>query len=47
MHCWGDTDTHGFAILDRLRSRLRARGIVLDEPGKRLLAHASHQRLAS
>ena len=28
---WGDIDTHGFAILDRLRHRLpRARSILMD-----------------
>jgi hypothetical protein len=37
---WGDVDTHGFAILNRLRSRLpRARSILMDR--ETLLAHQS------
>jgi hypothetical protein len=35
---WGDIDTHGFAILDRLRARLpRARSVLMDRDT--LLAH--------
>ena len=35
---WGDIDTHGFAILDRLRARLpRARSVLMDR--ETLLAH--------
>lgn len=35
---WGDIDTHGFAILDRLRARLpRARSVLMDRAT--LLAH--------
>lgn len=35
---WGDIDTHGFAILDRLRARFRSvRSILMDE--ETLLAH--------
>lgn len=37
---WGDVDTHGFAILNRLRSRFpRARSILMDR--ETLLAHQS------
>jgi hypothetical protein len=37
---WGDLDTHGFAILNRLRSRFRrARSILMDR--ETLLAHQS------
>jgi hypothetical protein len=37
---WGDLDTHGFAILNRLRSRFpHARSILMDR--KTLLAHQS------
>ena len=37
---WGDLDTHGFAILNRLRQRFpRARSILMDRDT--LLAHQS------
>lgn len=37
-HYWGDIDTHGFAILDRLRAYLPdARSVLMDE--RTLLAH--------
>jgi hypothetical protein len=37
---WGDLDTHGFAILNRLRSRLpHVRSILMDR--ETLLAHQS------
>jgi hypothetical protein len=37
-HYWGDLDTHGFAILDRLRAyRPEARSLLMDE--QTLLAH--------
>jgi hypothetical protein len=32
LHYWGDIDTHGFAILDRLRARVpHARSLLMDE----------------
>lgn len=38
VHYWGDLDTHGFAILDRLRARLpRTRSVLMDH--ETLLAH--------
>ncbi|MGO9509360.1 MAG: Wadjet anti-phage system protein JetD domain-containing protein [Mycobacterium sp.] len=38
VHYWGDIDTHGFAILDRLRAWLpRARSVLMDR--ETLLAH--------
>ncbi|UYG07571.1 Wadjet anti-phage system protein JetD domain-containing protein [Halomonas sp. M4R1S46] len=38
IHYWGDIDTHGFGILDRLRAYLpRARSLLMDEAT--LLAH--------
>jgi hypothetical protein len=38
LHYWGDIDTHGFAILDRLRARVpHARSLLMDEAT--LLAH--------
>ena len=38
IHYWGDLDTHGFAMLDRLRARLpRARSLLMDRAT--LLAH--------
>lgn len=38
---WGDIDTHGFTILDRLRSRLpHARSVLMDRAT--LLAHREH-----
>ena len=38
VHYWGDIDTHGFGILDRLRAYLpRARSLLMDEAT--LLAH--------
>ncbi|MFA5664682.1 Wadjet anti-phage system protein JetD domain-containing protein [Castellaniella sp.] len=38
MHYWGDIDTHGFAILDSLRSRFpHAASLLMDRPT--LLAH--------
>ena len=38
VHYWGDLDTHGFAMLDRLRASLpRARSLLMDR--KTLLAH--------
>lgn len=38
VHYWGDIDTHGFAILDRVRSRLpRTRSLLMDR--ETLLAH--------
>lgn len=38
VHYWGDIDTHGFAILDRLRSRLPNTRSLLMDTGT-LLAH--------
>jgi hypothetical protein len=39
---WGDVDTHGFAILNRLRSRFPdARSILMDR--ETLLSHESHR----
>ncbi len=39
-HYWGDLDTHGFAILDRLRRHVpHARSLLMDE--QTLLAHES------
>jgi hypothetical protein len=39
---WGDIDTHGFAILDRLRSRLpRATSMLMDRDT--LLTHRAHR----
>jgi hypothetical protein len=33
LHYWGDIDTHGFAILDRLRAHLpHARSLLMDRP---------------
>jgi hypothetical protein len=41
MHYWGDLDTHGFAILDRLRGHFpQAASLLMDEPT--LLAHRAH-----
>ena len=41
LHYWGDIDTHGFAILDRLRSRFsHAASLLMDR--ETLLAHRSH-----
>jgi hypothetical protein len=38
---WGDIDTHGFAMLDRLRSRFpRAKSLLMD--AETLLAHREH-----
>jgi hypothetical protein len=38
VHYWGDLDTHGFAMLDRLRASLpRARSLLMDRAT--LLAH--------
>ena len=38
IHYWGDIDTHGFAILDQLRSRFpRVRSFLMDRPT--LMAH--------
>lgn len=38
IHYWGDIDTHGFAMLDRLRARyLHAHGLLMDR--ETLLAH--------
>jgi hypothetical protein len=38
IHYWGDIDTHGFAILDRLRARLpHARSLLMDHDT--LMAH--------
>jgi hypothetical protein len=38
IHYWGDIDTHGFAILDRLRARFpRARSLLMDR--ETLLEH--------
>jgi hypothetical protein len=38
LHYWGDIDTHGFAILDQLRSRFpQARSLMMDRPT--LMAH--------
>lgn len=40
VHYWGDIDTHGFAILDQLRSRLReVRSFLMDR--ETLFAHQS------
>ena len=40
VHYWGDLDTHGFAMLDRLRASLpRARSLLMDRAT--LLAHRS------
>jgi hypothetical protein len=31
VHCWGDIDTHGFAILDQLRARIpQAQSFLMD-----------------
>ncbi|GAB3994030.1 hypothetical protein GCM10029992_07310 [Glycomyces albus] len=41
VYYWGDIDTHGFAILDRLRARLpQAESILMDE--ETLTAHEPH-----
>jgi hypothetical protein len=41
LHYWGDIDTHGFAILDRLRSGFPAvRSMLMDRAT--LLAHETH-----
>jgi hypothetical protein len=41
LHYWGDIDTHGFAILDRLRAYLpRATSMLMDE--QTLLSHRDH-----
>lgn len=41
VYYWGDIDTHGFAILDQLRTQLpHARSLLMDEAT--LLAHESH-----
>lgn len=41
LHYWGDIDTHGFAILDQLRSRFgQARSFLMDR--ETLLAHQAH-----
>ena len=32
IHYWGDIDTHGFAMLDRLRARFPARALAPDGP---------------
>ena len=40
IHYWGDIDTHGFAILDQLRSHLpHAESLLMDRPT--LIAHAA------
>lgn len=40
VYYWGDLDTHGFAILDQLRSKIpQAQSLLMDEPT--LLAHRS------
>ena len=39
LHYWGDIDTHGFAVLDQLRSRWpHAQSFLMDRPT--LLAHS-------
>ncbi|NDP40690.1 MAG: hypothetical protein GZ093_18480 [Rhodoferax sp.] len=41
LYYWGDIDTHGFAILDQLRSRFpHAQSLLMDR--ETLLAHADH-----
>jgi hypothetical protein len=41
IHYWGDIDTHGFAILDQLRSQLpQVQSFLMDRPT--LMAHALH-----
>ena len=41
IHYWGDIDTHGFAILDALRSRFaRVRSLLMDR--ETLMAHEAH-----
>lgn len=41
VHYWGDIDTHGFAILDQLRTSLpHAQSLLMDETT--LLAHRAH-----
>lgn len=41
MHYWGDIDTHGFAILSRLRTHLpHTRSLLMDRDT--LLAHRAH-----
>lgn len=41
IHYWGDIDTHGFAILDSLRSRFaHARALLMDRAT--LIAHREH-----
>jgi hypothetical protein len=41
LHYWGDIDTHGFAILDQLRSRLaQTRSFLMDR--ETLLIHEAH-----
>ncbi|WP_255450516.1 DUF2220 domain-containing protein [Skermania sp. ID1734] len=41
VYYWGDIDTHGFRILDRLRAKLpNARSIMMDR--RTLLAHEQH-----
>ena len=40
IHYWGDIDTHGFAILDRLRSTFPAARSLLMDPAT-LMAHRS------
>jgi hypothetical protein len=41
IHYWGDIDTHGFAILDQLRSQLpHVQSFLMDRPT--LMAHALH-----
>lgn len=41
VHYWGDIDTHGFAILDRVRSILNdARSLMMDR--ETLVAHQAH-----
>ncbi len=41
IHYWGDIDTHGFAMLDRLRSTFPgAESMLMDEES--LLAHRTH-----
>jgi len=41
LHYWGDIDTHGFAILDQLRSNFpHAASLLMDR--ETLLAHRSH-----